>query len=160
MIDWGLIDDWLMIYWWLNDDWFMIDWWFIDDWLLIDWWLMIDWWLIDDLLVDDWLMIDWWLIDDWLLIIGMALSQFWLCLVFLWHYLIIVYLTWFNLIHIYCSFKHVGLPACRRQPSTVLTPGDFHRCYTAHIPCRGGHKYNSHCTRWHRPGALDPGEVY
>ena len=38
--------------------------WLIIDWVLMDDWLMIDWWLIDDGLVDGWLIIDWWLIDD------------------------------------------------------------------------------------------------
>ena len=46
----------------------MIDWWLIDDWLMIDWWLIDDLLFIDQWLIDDWLMIDLWLIDDWLMI--------------------------------------------------------------------------------------------
>ena len=51
MIEWGFIDDWLMINWLLLDDWLMIDWWLIDDWLMIDWWFLVTFrWPLGDLL--------------------------------------------------------------------------------------------------------------
>ena len=44
-------------------DWSIINWWLIDEGLMNNVWLMVDDWL---LIIFDWLMIDWWFIADWL----------------------------------------------------------------------------------------------
>lgn len=77
IIDWLLLEYWLLLIglWFVIDrllDWVLICYWFIIDWLLIDYWLIIDSFL------QYWILIECWLINYWFLI-GFLISD-WLIL--------------------------------------------------------------------------------